>query len=243
MKEGITQIISDIQHCNLEGTELEEKEFLLLQELCGSNDTDDIIAIVGVIKQSGTILAIPVLFGILKDADFKAIKGIVEAIYAIKNRTKARGSFLPDEYFTKEHWQPEWLGNHHAFLSYVQFIAESYIKFGFEETEVDRIGQILSEEMQVDLAPFQTFSEFKICQTGWDHNNEFQVIADKIAEEKLFDELEQEGIYGSDLSFITSSLMDLQYDYLVARMKLKGDLRYYRYVLEIAESLNQEATT
>jgi len=241
MTSDIIQIIHDMQHCNLEGSELEEKEFLLLQELCGADDTDDIQEILCAIKQSGTILAIPSLFGILKGADFKNIKKIVEAIYAIKGRTKARGSFLPDEYFTKEHWQSEWQGSKHAFLTYVQFIAESYIKRGFDENEISRIGDILSDELQFDLAPFQTFSEYIICQSDWDYDKEFQVIADKIREEQLLDELEKEGIYQSDASFLKGSLMDLQYDYLIARMKLKGDLKYYRYVLEIAECLNKSS--
>lgn len=218
---------------------MEEKEFCLIQELCGTNEKDDLIPIFNALGTSGTILAIPALCAHLQIEDNETKAMVTSAIRMVKARAKARRSLLPDEFFTREHWRPEWRGSKNAFLSYVQAVADAYIKFGHEESEVNRIGEILVEEMNIDTSPYHTFADFKLCQTSWDFKADYRSLLDKIAEEKGFADLEEAGITESHVSFLKGCLMELHYDYLVARLKLKGNLEYYRFVLKMAECLNQ----
>jgi hypothetical protein len=93
--------------------------------------------------------------------------------------------------------------------------------------------------MNIDIAPYKSFADFRICQTDWDFAKEYQVVADRITEEKLLDDMEKVGISESDLSFLINNLKDLQYDYLISRLGLKGNLEFYRFMFRIAESLNR----
>jgi hypothetical protein len=130
MEENIRQVVRESQSTHLEGPELEEKEFLLIQELCGNEDTYEIFEIAQALGASGTILSIPVLLGHLKGADAAVEPILIVAIKMIKTKAKERRSILPDEFYTLEHWQPEWVGSKNAFLTYVQVIADAYIQFG-----------------------------------------------------------------------------------------------------------------
>jgi hypothetical protein len=238
MKENVMQNVLEMQAGSLSGLELEEKEFLVLQELCGSDEPDDLTAIFYALGASGTILAIPILCAHLKIVDTETMPLVKTTIQVIKARVKARGSMLPNVFYTPEHWQPHWNGSKNAFLSYVQVIADIYIKYGHDESEVNRIGGILAEEMNIDLSPYQTFADFKVCQTDWDFETDYRVVLDRMAQEQVLADAEEAGVSESTVSFLTDTLMDLQYDYLVARLKLKGNLEYYRFVLKMAESLN-----
>jgi hypothetical protein len=239
MEENVKQIIRDMQEGNLWGAQLEEKEISVLGELCGTNEKADLAIIFKTLGASGTILSIPALCAHLKveDQQIRAMAGM--SVRTIRERAKERGSLLPDEYFTPEHWQPEWQGSKNAFLSYVQAIADAYIKMGNEESELDRIGGILAEEMGMEIVPYQTFADFRLCQTSWDYKADYQVLLDRMKEEKIFMDLEDAGITESDISYISDSLMDLQYDYLIGRLKLKGDIEYYRFIFKMAECLNE----
>jgi hypothetical protein len=62
---------------------------------------------------------------------------------------------------------------------------------------------------------------------------------DKMAQEELLGEMEDMGVGESIMSLLSGTLMDLQYDCLIARLKLKGSLAYYRFVFKMAECLNQ----
>jgi hypothetical protein len=239
MKEEIVKIAQEMQDGSLEGSELEEKEFCLIEELCGTNEKEDLAVIFKALGVSGTILAIPALCAHLKIEDSETKVMAASTIGMIKARAKARKSLLPDHFFTTAQWRPEWRGSKNAFLSYVQLIADTYIKMGHSESELNRIGGILAEEMHIDIAPYRTIADFMLCQTTWDFKADYQRLMNWIEQEKAIADLEEAGIMESDISFIQGSLMELQYDYIVARLKLKGNLEYFRFILKMAECLNK----
>lgn len=239
MKENIKEIVREMQTSTLTGSELEDKEFLVLQELCGATNPIDLEAIYYALGASGTILAIPVLCAQLITADLETKPLLWVTIKMIRSRAKERGSILPDEFYTPEHFKPRWNGSKNAFLSYVQVIADIYIKQGHNESETDRIGEILAGEMGIDLSPYQTFADFKICQTDWDFEQDYRLVLDRMAQEQILADAEEAGISESDISLITGTLMDLQYDYLIARLKLEGNLEYFRFAMKMAGVLNK----
>ncbi|MEO6520539.1 MAG: hypothetical protein ABIN91_02605 [Mucilaginibacter sp.] len=238
MNENVLEIIRDMLAGGLRGREQEEKEFVLVQELCGASDPGDISKLLDALGASGTILSVPAICATLKteDEDNQMLAEI--AIDLIRARAQTRGSILPKEYYTVKHWKPKWIGNTNSFLSYVQVIADIYIKAGHEESEENRIGEILAQEMGIDLSPFTTFADFKICQTDWDFESDYRIVMDRMAQEEVMIQMDEAGIVESVNSFLADSLRNLQHDYLVARLKLKGNLEYYRFVLKMAESLN-----
>jgi hypothetical protein len=164
MNEHILKVTSEMLAGGLSGREQEEKEVMVIQELCGANDTKEIAQLLDALCASGTILSIPAIFGQWDtgNEETKMLSGI--AIDLIKARARTRGSILPDEYFKAKHWKPSWNGSINAFLSYVQVIADICIKAGHDENEVNRIGEILTKEMNIDTSPYETFADFKICQ-------------------------------------------------------------------------------
>ncbi|MEO6523026.1 MAG: hypothetical protein ABIN91_15190 [Mucilaginibacter sp.] len=238
MNEHVLKITREMLAGGLSGREQEEKEFMVIQELCGADDPKEIAQLLEVLGAAGTILAIPALLGQWKTGndDTKMLTEV--AIDLIKARARTRRSILPTEYFKASHWKPRWNGSINAFLSYAQVIADIYIKVGNDESEVNRIGEILAKEMEIDLLPYPTFADFKVCQTDWDFEKDYQSVLDKMAQEEVLIQMEDMGVSESIVSLLTGTLMDLQYDYLISRLKLKGNLKYYRFAFSMAESLN-----
>jgi hypothetical protein len=239
MRENIKQLIRKMQAGSLSGKALEETEFWVIQALCGADAEDDLNPILHALGASGTILAVPALCAHLQmpGGEIKAL--VTVALKMIKARGKDRGSKLPDAFYAPEHWRPGWQSSKNAFLSYVQIIADMYIRNGHNEGEIDRIGGILAKEMDIDISPYATFADFRICQTDWDFKADYKKVLDRMAEEKLLADMEKIGVTESDVTILTDCLMDMRYDYIVARLKLKGNLEYYRFVLKMAECLNE----
>lgn len=223
---------------SLSGSALEQQEELLLPELRQNRIPDEKKEIISALAKSGTTLAVPTLLGIIKnnDGEFAALARI--AIINIKERARKRGSILPDEYYTIEHWKLEWEGSKNLFLSYVSALAYALVKSGDIPAEIDRIGDILVVEMGIDMSPCNTFTAYRLCATDWDFEKDYELILDRIEQERALDQTAALGITESWNTFFVDNLRDLQYDYLLTRLRLGGDPKYQRFVLKIAECLN-----
>jgi len=238
MKDELNKEIQKLMSGNLADTELEHQEELLLSELRRSDVPEDIAAIISALAKSGTPLAVPTLLGVAQNEGGNISALVRNTVAAIKKRTGQRHSFLPDAYFTIEHWQPQWRGSKNLFLSYISAIAHTLVKSGDVSAEIDRIGDILTTEMGMDISPCNTFREYRICATDWDFEKDYKMVLDRIAQEQAIAEVEELGIEESWNTFFTDHLLDLRYDYLLTRLRLGGDPDYQRFVLKIVECLN-----
>jgi hypothetical protein len=238
MKENIKQIIRELSQGDLIGGELEDKESILLQELRCSNDTSEIKEICSALTKSGTILAVPSLFALIKGSGPTLKHLFEEAVIGIARRAKARGSLLPGQYYTPEHWRPQWQGSKKKFLSYVNVLADIHQKNDENEAEVNRIGEILAKEMQIDISPYTSFKDFKVCINGWDFKEDYKIVLDRMEQERVIAAVEDAGIGESWETFLTDHLNDLKYDYLLTRLKMGDNFAYHQFVLKMAECLN-----
>jgi hypothetical protein len=190
------------------------------------------------LTRSGTILAVPSLFALIKNSDHSLQPLFEEVISGIALRAKARGSLLPAEYYTPEHWRPQWHGSKTKFLSYVNVLADIHLKNDENEAEVNRIGEILVNEMFIDIAPYTSFKDFKVCVNGWDFKEDYKIVLDRMEQERVLAAVEDAGIGESWETFLTDHLNDLKYDYLLTRLKMADNFAYHQFVLKMAECLN-----
>ncbi|MEO7213379.1 MAG: hypothetical protein ABIX36_11290 [Mucilaginibacter sp.] len=238
MKAYQQQIIREMREGRLSGSELEEKESVLLQELRCAADEKEIRELCSAIAVSGSILSVPCLFALMQNWG-DGLKPLFENIIkGIAQRAKGRGSRLPSDYYTLQHWQPQWQGSKTRFLSYVSAIADIVVKNEDNDEEVKRIGNILVKEMQVDISPYNNFQDFKICIHDWDFEEDYKLVLDRMEQERLVEEIEDAGLRESWNTFFADHLLNLKYDYLVTRLGIADKFEYHQFVLKMAECLN-----
>jgi len=239
MKEDLQNAIRDMQIGGLLPNQAEEKESIVLGALRCTADANLISACTAALSASGTIMAIPVLFALLRVPELSGFAaGFEHAIRRIEHRARLRGSLLPDAFFTPEHWRPKWQGSKTRFLSYVAVVTGERDQGWMGEDETNRIGDILVEEMNMDIAPYNTFQEFKLCATGWDYEGDHRIVLERLDEESLLIEAEEAGAGESIESFLLDHLLDLQYDYLITRLRLTDRFDFNLFAFKMARVLN-----
>lgn len=236
---NLQQAIHELCAASLSGIDLEEKEEVILQELRINDGVGELEELIGALSTYGTILAVPALLAVAEN-NADQVRPLAQcAVLEIRDRARKRVSLLPDEYFTLEHWQPEWKGSKNGFLSYVSALANIHLKQADDVAEVNRIGEILLKEMKIDISPYDTFDAYRICAVDWDFQEDYKVILDRIEQESVMAAVQEAGIEESFSTFIMDNLMDLQYDYLLTRLRMGGNMEYHKFVMKIAECLNQ----
>lgn len=236
---NLQQAIHELRAASLSGIDLEDKEEVILQELRVKDDLGELGTLIGALSTYGTILAVPALLAVAENNADQVGPLAQGAVFEIRDRARQRGSLLPDEYFTLEHWKPLWKGSKNGFLSYVSALANIHIKDGDDVAEVNRIGEILVKEMKIGISPYDTFEAYRICAVDWDFQEDYKVILERIEQESVMAAVQEAGIEESFSTFIVDNLMDLQYDYLLTRLRMGGNMDYHKFVMKIAECLNQ----
>lgn len=240
MDTDLQNAIRDMQIGGLPSGMAEEREKIVLAVLRNTEEPELLSSGIAALSGSGTILAVPTLFGLMRVPEFSGYQaGFKHAIEQIKKRARERGAMLPDEYFTPEHWRPEWLGSPTRFLSYVAVVTGERDQGWMGEEETNRIGDILVEEMNIDIRPYTSFRDFKLCATGWDYEGDHRIVLDRLEEERMLIQAEEAGASESIQSILLDTLMDLQYDYIITRLRLADRFDYNLFAFKMAGVLNE----
>ncbi len=243
MSENIKEIILKMRTGLIFGQELEEMEEYLLAILRITDDRSLLLDMLAALEMSGTILAVPTLFGIAGYINDQTVSGqIKETIQAIRSRAKRRESILPEEYYTVTHWKPVWHSSHANFLSYVTNLVAGNPRLKEAgiglDLEIRRVGNLLIEETNIDISPYRTFEELRVCTTEWDEKEGTERLLDRLQQESVMESIREQGVDESILTFFEGQISDLRYDYLITRLQLSQDYDYYRFAFEMAECYN-----
>jgi hypothetical protein len=145
-------------------TEDEEGEIFLLEVLRRTEEPLDISTISKVLMKKGTIFSLPVLMARLRPGDEEINGYIREAIREIGARTEMDAE-LKEKLQDPSFWRIKWQGSAASFVTYMT-IMNMLNGRGNTDEDNDRLAEIMMEEMQVDIAPHQSYRELRLCTSG-----------------------------------------------------------------------------
>ena len=157
-----------------------------------------------------------------------------------------QSEFDMSEFFDKEFWIPKWRGTLQHFLSFVSFLVKVQVNEFIEDkrlkseghNQVDMLGEILVETMNVDIAPYQTFQEMRLCIKDWDYQKDLGRLSSIMSQdinESVFDQL---GIQMNPHTQLNHNLNGMRCDYLITILNINENYERNHYLFMLADTLN-----
>lgn len=200
----------------------EEGELFLLEVLRRTDDSYNILVICGVLKQIGTIFSLPVLMARLEPGGSESNEDILPAIEAITARLEL-DSELRDKFRDPGFWRISWKGSPQSFVTYMTILnmmnGESH-----SDDQGDQLAEIFMKEMDVDITPFQSYRELRLCTSGEGLSDGVENMRDYMQSELLMDiALNGTGVSPSKETMWKDLYFDMMNDYLMTRLRRKID--------------------
>lgn len=206
--------------------------------------TDDILfeTICTVLGRAGSLFSVPILMAFAKNANDKKGSLALQAIDGIRARVNPEEARELKDFFNPEYWRPKWIGTKDKFISYVACLSNFLNRDDFFEGEMmDKTADMLMREMDVDLAPYQSFRELRLCTPGCDLKDDIvNELVGAVDEDLLMGSILDDGqIEISADSKREENVINMRCDYLLTRLGLEDDDGLLHYLLVKAEKLNQ----
>ncbi|HVW15843.1 MAG TPA: hypothetical protein VHB54_18575 [Mucilaginibacter sp.] len=199
-------------------TEDEEGEIFLLEVLRRTEELVGVLTICKVLAKKGTIFSLPVLMARLRPGDEENNACIREAVQAIGERTEMDAEMkkkLNDPSF----WRIKWQGSPASFVTYMSVLGMMNGGTTSDEDN-DRFAEIMMEEMQVDIAPHQSYRELRLCTSGEHLFDGIEKMHEYLASEVLLGvALNGTGVEESRETQSRDLYFDMMNDYLMTRLR------------------------
>lgn len=216
------------------------EEIYLMQALRATHDLADFKEICTVLGKAAGLFAVPTLmaFSVEKGSP-KAVQAVL-AIAEIHSRTREKNNAELRDFFEPRWWRPKWIGSKERFISYVSCIAGmAGTDVVFEGESIDVMGERLLAEIDVDLFPYGSFKEFRLCTPDWDVETDVKRVLADVAGDMLVEAT----IKGAEITthpdtLYEENLINMRCDYLLTRLNLDVDYGPFRYLLKAANVLN-----
>ncbi len=227
------------QILNATEEELQNYENELLKCVQRTEDEYEFMIVCSLLTAIGSGIAIPTLMAVLKDARGEQAEMIVETLLHIKSRMTGWKEETMKQLFDPQWWVTKWVGSRSGLLSFVFAISQYYNKTDEFEESMDILGETIVKEMCVDISPFDTFHDFRICTNDWESEDDVRsLINNSKGDSFLFNSLEGTDVDIDPESHYEYTIQSMRMVYLITRLKLTGDPDELRYLLTIAMSLN-----
>jgi len=217
----------------LGGGDVLAKEKIIIQKLKTCQDEKEITAICKGLELIGSIYSFPTLMARLKDNNPLFIeRAFQNAFDEIAFRYLGDKS-LPHDYFSPRFWEPTWTGSNTAFLS-LMLVLEKLNK----DIVIERLATAFIKELKLDISPYQTYGELKVCAADWDIEKD--VVA--LLEGTQTDMLLQSVLENNDIelnSEMEEFIANQKNDFLLTRVKLFENFEGNHYVLGKTTCLNR----
>lgn len=198
----------------------DEGELFLLEVLRRTDDSYNILVICGVLKKIGTIFSLPVLMARLEPGGAESNEDILPAIEAITARLELDGE-LRNKFRDPGFWRISWKGSPQSFVKYMTILNMMTGGNPSEEQE-DQLAEIFIKEMDVDITPFQSYRELRLCTSGKDLEEDIEKTRDYMQSELLMDiALNGTGVSPSNETMWKDLYFDMMNDYLMTRLRRK----------------------
>ncbi len=219
----------------------EKDEQYLLKLMQERVDLDLFKTICMLLESTGSIFSLPVLMAFAKDAQTQKGLAALRSIDGQWERVKREDTPEMRNFFNPSWWQPKWIGGKDKFISYVACLSNLLNKNNFFEGEfMDKTAEMLMREIDVDLAPYKSFRELRLCTSEWDIKTDMYSILGAVDEDLLMGSILKDGqIEISPDSQFEENVINMRCTYLLTRLGLKDDDGQLHYLLVKAEKLNK----
>jgi hypothetical protein len=202
------------------GVESIEGEVFLLEVLRRTSSVYDIEGVCEVLQYTGSLDALPVLMARLEPKAAPGNVYIEAAIEAIELRLgiqEAQKELLNNP----ANWKMKWNASPESFAGFVLIMA---MMGGMDTSDgelMDRLGKAYMEEMEVDLSPYQSYRELRLCSLS----DQFlkglitKLLVALESELAMDSILEETGINYSEETQMANFNNDLIDDYFTTRLR------------------------
>jgi hypothetical protein len=219
------------------GGDMLTKEKIIIKKLKICQNEKEFIAICKGLELIGTIYSFPTLMALLADKPPRVIEHALQTTFdGIAFRYLSDES-LPRNYFNSVFWESTWTGSKTEFLS-LMMVLENLNQDTVNEYEMERLAMAFIKELKLDISPYQTYGELKLCAADWDIEKDVADLIEATQTDMLLEPLLEDNNIG--LSSETDELLANQKnDYLLTRVKLFENFEANHYVLRKIACLNR----
>lgn len=216
-------------------------EQFLLESLRKTEANDEYRAICLVLGKSGGLFCVPTLMALSLDKNLAQSIPAINAMAEIRSRVIEDKNFKIDDFFSPSYWKPRWVANKEKFISYVALLSNI---FDFEDplngNNLDSTAEKLLKEITVDLYPYETFRELRLCTPGWEAKDDFYNLIESIESDSLMEKIfDKEYINKDEGSLLEDNIINMKCDFLLTRLKWKVEYKTFHYLLKIGYRLNE----
>lgn len=198
----------------------EDGEAFLIDVLRKTNERYDVQTIAEVLADCGGIFAIPVLMARLEKGDVNTNVAIYDALERIAARLDMPQD-IKEKLSDPDFWKVRWQGSKESFAGFMSFIA-MMSGSGDNQEAADQIAEIFIAEMDVDIAPFESFKALRLCSSGEDMFSVMAGMKDHLESKILLEvALSDTGVTESKESQFQDIYFDMMNDYLFTRLRRK----------------------
>jgi hypothetical protein len=196
-----------------------EEEQGLLEILRSSDNTREIENTCLLLAHHGTIYSLPVLAARMADTTVEmkeVFRQTAELILKKHNVPKEQWSDFCDP----DQWKTHWNGPPESFLAFVEMFSMTAVDVPKTDDITDHFGEIFMKVIEVDLSPYQSFREMRICSKEGYLETFAQRVTDHLQSEFMVNDL----LGDISINFVKAEIdqelyMSLQTDYFTTRLR------------------------
>ncbi|TRW21040.1 hypothetical protein FMM05_20720 [Flavobacterium zepuense] len=197
-----------------------EGELFLLEVLRRTDNFWDIETIAVILGDIGSVFSLPVLMARLENETMETDELIYQALEKIASRLEMP-SELREQLGNPDFWKVNWQGTKESFMGFMAMVTMISGNSDNPEAE-DQLGEIFREEMHVDIAPFRTYRELRLCSNDEDMFGAMVGIEESLQSRILLEvALSNAGISESRESQFEGIYFNMLNDYLFTRLRRK----------------------
>lgn len=221
------------------GGDVLAKEKVIIEKLKTCQDEKEIELICRGLGLIGSLYSLPTLLALLKDQRSpEVVRDLQNAFDDIAYKYLSDKG-LPHDYFSVRFWEPTWTGSNSTFLTLMQVLEN--INTDLSEAELERLATAFIDELKLDISPYQTYRELRLCATEWDIEKDVIALLESTQTEMLLQPVLENNNIGLN-SEMEEFIANQKNDYLLTRVKLFENFELNHYVLGKITCLNRAET-
>jgi hypothetical protein len=218
------------------GGDVLAKEKAVIAKLKTRPDGNELVMMCAGLQLIGSLYSIPTLMALLRDnRSSEPLRALQNAFDHIAYQYLTARN-LPERYFSPAFWEPVWTGSNAEFLSLMQVLENGNVDLG--EAELERLGDAFIRELKLNIAPYSSYRELKLCAPEWDIENDLAALLESAQTDILLQPVLDNNkieLHSEMAEFIANQ----KNDYLLTRVKLSANFELNHYVLGRMACLNR----
>ncbi|EHQ24661.1 hypothetical protein [Mucilaginibacter paludis] len=188
----------------------------------------------------GSLFGVPTLMAFAIETGPKAVAAN-KAIKAIKKRVSKDSVKELKDFFVPDYWKTVWVAPKEKFISFVVCLNGLMGNEDlFEGERLDELGEKLVKEIVIDLSPYHSFRELRLCTPEVNTEQDLEVVYYNFTNEVVLETaIAETTITINSDSQLDENIVNMQCDYLLTRLGLDIEDDHFRMILKAASVINQ----